>query len=97
MQDSNSHQCSGLVSFDSSARIRPYFPHQARFSGQRRPQTITERSVDKARRGASIPEMLVHVLTRSVQDVRYLKPHVVEVAKEDAERQAWDHIVVAKK
>ncbi|KAF9489821.1 14 kDa subunit of cytochrome bd ubiquinol oxidase [Pleurotus eryngii] len=31
------------------------------------------------------------------EDIRYLKPHVVEVAKEDSERQAWDHIVVAKK
>lgn len=42
-------------------------------------------------------EWLADVLTRDAQDIRYLKPHVVEVAKEDSERQAWDHIVVAKK
>ncbi|KAL6309106.1 cytochrome bd ubiquinol oxidase subunit [Sparassis latifolia] len=31
------------------------------------------------------------------EDVRYLKPHVVEVEKEDKERSAWDHMAVGKK
>ncbi|KAH9057142.1 cytochrome b-c1 complex subunit 7 [Lactarius deliciosus] len=31
------------------------------------------------------------------EDVRYLKPHVLEVVKEDQERQVWDTINVARK
>ncbi|KAI0797769.1 cytochrome bd ubiquinol oxidase subunit [Abortiporus biennis] len=31
------------------------------------------------------------------EDVRYLKPHVVEVAKEDDERKVWDTIAVQRK
>lgn len=32
-----------------------------------------------------------------LQDVRYLKPHVEEVWKEDMERAKWDTIQVQKK
>jgi ubiquinol-cytochrome c reductase subunit 7 len=35
--------------------------------------------------------------TKPEEDVRYLKPHVLEVAKEDQERGVWDTINVAKK
>ncbi|KAF8634355.1 hypothetical protein AX15_000966 [Amanita polypyramis BW_CC] len=35
--------------------------------------------------------------TQVEEDVRYLKPHVVNVAKEDAERKLWDTIVVERK
>ena len=31
------------------------------------------------------------------QDVRYLKPHVLEVVKEDQERQVWDTMNVTRK
>jgi len=31
------------------------------------------------------------------EDVRYLKPHVLEVAKEDQERHVWDTINVVRK
>ncbi|KAJ8515536.1 hypothetical protein ONZ45_g7051 [Pleurotus djamor] len=31
------------------------------------------------------------------EDVRYLKPHVDNVAAENAERSAWDHVTVSKK
>jgi len=31
------------------------------------------------------------------EDVRYLKPHVVSVEKEENERKMWDNITVAKK
>ncbi|KAN0105449.1 Cytochrome b-c1 complex subunit 7 [Russula decolorans] len=31
------------------------------------------------------------------EDVRYLKPHVIEVAKEDQERHVWDTINVVRK
>ncbi|KAF8803536.1 14 kDa subunit of cytochrome bd ubiquinol oxidase [Phlegmacium glaucopus] len=31
------------------------------------------------------------------EDVRYLKPHVVEVVKEENERKMWDNIAVARK
>ncbi|KAG6828669.1 hypothetical protein H0H92_007084 [Tricholoma furcatifolium] len=34
--------------------------------------------------------------TTVAEDVRYLKPHVVEVAKEDAERQMWDNLAVKR-
>ncbi|KAG6844497.1 hypothetical protein H0H87_006571 [Tephrocybe sp. NHM501043] len=34
--------------------------------------------------------------TKPAEDVRYLKPHVLEVAKEDAERQMWDTLVVKR-
>ncbi|KAG6909438.1 hypothetical protein DXG01_000423 [Tephrocybe rancida] len=30
------------------------------------------------------------------EDVRYLRPHVVEVVKEDTERQMWDTVAVKK-
>lgn len=32
-----------------------------------------------------------------VQDVRYLRPHVEEVYKEDLERAKWDNIEVQRK
>ncbi|KAF9448359.1 14 kDa subunit of cytochrome bd ubiquinol oxidase [Macrolepiota fuliginosa MF-IS2] len=35
--------------------------------------------------------------TPAAEDVRYLKPHVLEVMKEDAERHKWDTVVVEKK
>jgi len=35
--------------------------------------------------------------TKPEEDVRYLKPHVVEVSKEDAERQMWDTMTVSRK
>lgn len=31
------------------------------------------------------------------QDVRYLKPHVLEVEKEDQERHVWDTVNVVRK
>ena len=31
------------------------------------------------------------------QDVRYLKPHVVEVSKEDQERFKWDNMEVERR
>ncbi|KAF8201480.1 cytochrome b-c1 complex subunit 7 [Pholiota molesta] len=31
------------------------------------------------------------------EDVRYLAPHVANVAKEEAERKAWDNLVVLRK
>ncbi|THH33987.1 hypothetical protein EUX98_g314 [Antrodiella citrinella] len=31
------------------------------------------------------------------EDVRYLRPHVEEVAKEDTERAVWDNIAVSRK
>lgn len=31
------------------------------------------------------------------QDIRYLKPHVENVEKEELERRAWDNMVVSKK
>jgi len=31
------------------------------------------------------------------QDVRYLKPHVLEVEKEDQERHIWDTVNVVRK
>lgn len=34
---------------------------------------------------------------KSLQDIRYLKPHVVEVWKEDIERAKWDKIEVQRK
>ena len=36
-----------------------------------------------------------HNLT-SLQDVRYLKPHVEEVEREDQERWKWDNIEVKR-
>lgn len=43
----------------------------------------------------------VHYVTlqpsHSTQDNRYLRPHVLDVAKEDAERQMWDTVTVTKK
>ncbi|TCD60422.1 Cytochrome b-c1 complex subunit 7 [Steccherinum ochraceum] len=33
----------------------------------------------------------------AAEDVRYLKPHVEEVVKEDAERAVWDNIAVSRK
>jgi len=33
----------------------------------------------------------------SDQDVRYLKPHVLSVLKEEAERKKWDNITFDKK
>jgi len=30
------------------------------------------------------------------EDKRYLKPHVLEVVKEDVERQKWDNLTVAR-
>ncbi|KAI9433994.1 cytochrome b-c1 complex subunit 7 [Lactarius indigo] len=35
--------------------------------------------------------------TKPEEDVRYLKPHVLEVVKEDQERRVWDTINVARK
>ncbi|TFK42917.1 cytochrome b-c1 complex subunit 7 [Crucibulum laeve] len=35
--------------------------------------------------------------TTPVEDNRYLKPHVTEVMKEEAERQMWDTVVVERK
>jgi len=35
--------------------------------------------------------------TLSSEDVRYLKPHVVNVVKEENERKMWDNIAVARK
>jgi len=35
--------------------------------------------------------------TPSSEDVRYLKPHVVNVLKEENERKMWDNITVARK
>ncbi|KAJ8078538.1 Cytochrome b-c1 complex subunit 7 [Marasmius tenuissimus] len=35
--------------------------------------------------------------TKPEEDVRYLAPHVVEVAKEDTERQMWDTVDVRRK
>ncbi|KAF8162974.1 cytochrome b-c1 complex subunit 7 [Crassisporium funariophilum] len=35
--------------------------------------------------------------TSNSEDVRYLKPHVLDVAKEEQERQMWDTVTVAKK
>jgi len=35
--------------------------------------------------------------TKPEEDVRYLRPHVVEVSREDAERQMWDTITVNKR
>ena len=37
-----------------------------------------------------------HNLT-SLQDVRYLKPHVESVEQEELERRAWDNMVLSKK
>ncbi|KAG6840709.1 hypothetical protein C0991_004953 [Blastosporella zonata] len=34
--------------------------------------------------------------TTPAEDVRYLKPHVLEVVKEDTERQMWDTVGVKK-
>ncbi|KAF8575542.1 14 kDa subunit of cytochrome bd ubiquinol oxidase [Ramaria rubella] len=34
---------------------------------------------------------------KASEDVRYLKPYVAEVAREDEERRVWDTIVVEKK
>ncbi|EDR11274.1 uncharacterized protein LACBIDRAFT_293408 [Laccaria bicolor S238N-H82] len=31
------------------------------------------------------------------EDIRYLKPHVVEVMKEEAERKMWDTVAVERK
>jgi len=31
------------------------------------------------------------------EDVRYLKPHVVNVVKEEEERKMWDNITIARK
>jgi len=33
----------------------------------------------------------------AAEDVRYLRPHVAEVIKEDAERQHWDTVTVQRK
>jgi len=33
----------------------------------------------------------------SGQDVRYLKPHVLSIMKEEAERNKWDNITFNKK
>jgi hypothetical protein len=35
--------------------------------------------------------------SRAHQDVRYLAPHVADVAKEDAERVYWDNVTVSRK
>ncbi|KAI9463384.1 cytochrome b-c1 complex subunit 7 [Russula earlei] len=35
--------------------------------------------------------------TNPEEDVRYLKPHVLEVVKEDQERRVWDTIDVVRK
>ena len=34
---------------------------------------------------------------KGIQDVRYLRPYVAEVAREDEERRVWDTIQVEKK
>jgi ubiquinol-cytochrome c reductase subunit 7 len=33
----------------------------------------------------------------SLQDYRYLRPHVLDVLKEDAERQMWDTVTIQRK
>jgi ubiquinol-cytochrome c reductase subunit 7 len=35
--------------------------------------------------------------TKAEEDRRYLRPHVLDVVKEDAERQMWDTIAIQKK
>ncbi|OBZ75678.1 Cytochrome b-c1 complex subunit 7 [Grifola frondosa] len=35
--------------------------------------------------------------TKPSEDVRYLTPHILDVVKEDAERQAWDTMAVQRK
>jgi ubiquinol-cytochrome c reductase subunit 7 len=35
--------------------------------------------------------------TWTKQDVRYLRPHVLGVAKEEAERKKWDTLVIERK
>ncbi|KAF8633754.1 hypothetical protein AX17_004409 [Amanita inopinata Kibby_2008] len=35
--------------------------------------------------------------TKAGEDVRYLRPHVLDVAKENAERKMWDNVAVERK
>jgi len=35
--------------------------------------------------------------TKPEEDVRYLTPHITNVLKEEAEREAWDNLVVLRK
>ncbi|KIK06474.1 hypothetical protein K443DRAFT_674132 [Laccaria amethystina LaAM-08-1] len=35
--------------------------------------------------------------TQPSEDIRYLKPHVLEVMKEEAERKMWDTVAVERK
>lgn len=35
--------------------------------------------------------------TQASEDIRYLKPHVENVEKEELERRAWDNLVVSRK
>ncbi len=37
-----------------------------------------------------------NLMLRIHKDVRYLKPHVEDVVKEDLERQKWDNIEVKR-
>ena len=45
---------------------------------------------------ATLP-ILVFSLILVSQDVRYLKPHIESVLKEDEERAAWDNMTVHRK
>lgn len=53
--------------------------------------------MDAALRG---PQYTYHIVANHLhapQDIRYLKPHVVEVMKEEAERKMWDTVAVERK
>jgi hypothetical protein len=39
----------------------------------------------------------VRLDTLMLQDVRYLKPHIEDVIKEDEERINWDNMIVERK
>ena len=53
--------------------------------------------MDEARRGASAVTVKLSLFTSSLQDVRYLEPHVRAVEKEDKERAYWDNLTVTRK
>lgn len=86
----------GFDPIDSQWTIRPCVPSEAGFTSKCPPRPAIKRTMDFTFRGVYtvVPTYLsAHV----IQDVRYLKPHVVNVVKEEEERKMWDNITIARK
>ena len=108
--DQNSHSflsklieiSTGSCTLDSSRMLRSWLPPQARISSKCSAQAVGEGPMDTRRRGMSQNintslEMNEWIQLTLDQDVRYLKPHILNILKEEAERNKWDNLTFSKK